>query len=401
MNRRTETILSLIVISMLIIVTSCKSKEESTEAGLRLALFNIWELSTEKLQALDSSGQHYHEQLQAAATIIQRIDPDILVINEIDHDLKAVKEGLPLELNASRFNDHYLSKKNSPSPYRYIFIAPCNTGILAGKDFDNNGVIATPEDLGTRIHGGDCFGYGSYPGQYSMAILSKHPFDSAAVRTFQKFLWKDLPENMIPEGWYSEDELEIFRLSSKSHWDVPFKIGDETVHLLISHPTPPVFDGPEDRNGRRNHDELKMWVHYIDNDDVMVDDNGLRGGLAAGESFIICGDLNAAPRGDTLHTGNRSIDQLLNHPKIQDTGEILISEGALGEDMEPGPPDFLERRTIGWHGRGLRIDYLLPSTDIQVVDGAVFWPDSSADPEGSTLAKQASDHRLIWLDIKL
>ena len=35
-----------------------------------------------------------------------------------------------------------------------------------------------------------------------------------------------------------------FRLSSKSHWDVPLSIGGRTVHFLVSHPTPPVFDDP-------------------------------------------------------------------------------------------------------------------------------------------------------------
>ena len=69
------------------------------------------------------------------------------------------------------------------------------------------------------------------------------------VRTFQKFLWKDLPDNLIPTEWYSEDEIDIFRLSSKSHWDIPVKIGEKIIHLLISHPTPPVFDGEEDRKG--------------------------------------------------------------------------------------------------------------------------------------------------------
>ena len=55
----------------------------------------------------------------------------------------------------------------------------------------------------------------------------------------------------------------MFRLSSKSHWDVPIRIGRETVHFLVSHPTPPVFDGPEDRNGTRNHDEIRFWADYV------------------------------------------------------------------------------------------------------------------------------------------
>ena len=52
-------------------------------------------------------------------------------------------------------------------------------------------------------------------------------------------------------------------LSSKSHWDVPVRIGNVTLHLLASHPTPPAFDGAEDRNGRRNHDEIRFWSDYL------------------------------------------------------------------------------------------------------------------------------------------
>ena len=59
--------------------------------------------------------------------------------------------------------------------------------------------------------------------------------------------------------WYSEQERNIMRLSSKSHWDVPVNIGGQIIHLLASHPTPPIFDGIEDRNGRRNHDEIRFW----------------------------------------------------------------------------------------------------------------------------------------------
>ncbi len=69
-----------------------------------------------------------------------------------------------------------------------------------------------------------------------------------------------------PDGtpWYTPGpELDSFRLSSKSHWDVPIEIGKKTVHFLVSHPTPPVFDGPEDRNGTRNHDEIRFWADYV------------------------------------------------------------------------------------------------------------------------------------------
>lgn len=396
------SLLSIIIAFSISIALSngCNAENNTTVDSVRIALFNIWEMSTEKLTETDTSGVGLNEQLIAASEIIKKINPDVLIINEIDHDIDSYLEGEDLTLNARRFNDAYLNQGVNPVNYPYSFAAPCNTGFLSGKDLDNNGKIAAEADRGSNDYGVDSYGYGRYPGQYSMAILSRYPLQTGQARTFQKFLWKDLPENLIPEDWYSPDEIEIFRLSSKSHWDVPVKIGEQTIHLLVSHPTPPVFDGPEDRNGRRNFDEIRMWVHYIDNDSFLVDDTETRGGLGKDKSFIIAGDLNAAPHGALLETGQRSIDQLLSHPHINDCGRLLISEGALF-GQESGPPKYIERRTTGRKRRGLRIDHLLPSFDLNVVGGGVFWPDSTADSHGAALVQKASDHRLIWLDIKL
>ena len=79
----------------------------------------------------------------------------------------------------------------------------------------------------------------------------------------RQFRWADMPGNLIPTDFYSPEEQAALRLSSKSHWDVPVRIGRRTVHFLVSHPTPPTFDGPEDRNGRRNHDEIRFWADYV------------------------------------------------------------------------------------------------------------------------------------------
>lgn len=390
----------IIITFIFVIVGGFTSKKVASNNLVRFALFNIWEMSTEKLTEVNASGVGQNDQLKAAAEIIRKINPDVLVINEIDHDIDALLIGKALSLNVHRFNDSYLNQGKNPLLYPFIYAAPCNTGFLAGKDLDNNGMVATEADRGSRDHGGDCYGYGVYPGQYSMAILSRYPLQKENARTFQKFLWNDLPKNLIPTEWYSADEIEIFRLSSKSHWDIPVKIVEKNVHLLVSHPTPPVFDGDEDRNGRRNYDEIRMWVYYINNDSVMIDDSGTKGGLSENESFIIVGDLNAAPQGDKLETGQRAIDQLLNHERINDCGKFLVSKGAL-YGQEAGPPKYIERRTAGWNGRGLRIDHLLPSKDLKVVNGGVYWPDSTIDADGAAIAKKASDHRLIWLDFDL
>jgi hypothetical protein len=38
------------------------------------------------------------------------------------------------------------------------------------------------------------------------------------------------------------------------------------LRLLAFYATPPVFDGPEDRNGRRNHDEAAFWLRLLEGD---------------------------------------------------------------------------------------------------------------------------------------
>ena len=89
------------------------------------------------------------------------------------------------------------------------------------------------------------------------------------------------------------------------------------MHFLVSHPTPPVFDGPEDRNGRRNNDEIRFWADYITpgaSSSYIYDDRGVVGGLKPGELFVIAGDQNSDPLdGDSIPG---SIQQLLDHPLI-------------------------------------------------------------------------------------
>ena len=147
-----------------------------------------------------------------------------------------------------------------------------------------------------------------------MLVLSRHPIDETAVRTFRNLLWKDMPDHAMPDGYWPAATAAQLRLSSKSHWDVPIRIDDaHTLHLLASHPTPPVFDGPEDRNGLRNAAEIRLWADYLTPgaDDYIVDDAGVAGGLAEGERFVICGDHNADPHDGSGVEG--SIAQLLDH----------------------------------------------------------------------------------------
>ena len=135
--------LKKILLTVVIVVGTCISCSQKTSempvenSSFRIALFNIWEMSTEKLSEVDDNGEGQNEQLIAAAEIIKEINPDILVINEIDHDIEALGSGADLSLNLQRFQDAYLQTNK----FKYMYIAPCNTGFLAGMDFDNNGMI--------------------------------------------------------------------------------------------------------------------------------------------------------------------------------------------------------------------------------------------------------------------
>ena len=367
---------------------------------VRVALFNIRELSTEILNDVDTRGVGKNPQVLAAASIVKRINPDILIINEIDHNYRALAEGRgAFDENARRFNRAYLNQEPDPIDYSFYFAAPCNTGIFSGLDLNGDGKAALKEDQGSDTYGSDCFGYGRYPGQYSMAVLSRFPFHRDAARTFQKFLWKDLPNNHMPKGFFSEQAASAFRLSSKSHWDLPLLIEGKSLHLLLAHPTPMGFDGEEDRNGRRNFDENLFWLEYLDRGSALYDDRGNRGGLKNGSPFLIAGDLNNFPEADPDYEGKPAVVHLLDHPAIQDSGPFMTSKGGL-QGRSPGPPGFPEQNTTNFRGFGARIDYILPSADLKILDGGVFWPDPDADPLGYRFAEEASDHRLIWLDLE-
>jgi Endonuclease/Exonuclease/phosphatase family len=344
-------------------------------------------------------------QAQAVAEVIQRVRPDVLLINEFDFDAQG--------LAARLFQDNYLSVGHngaSPIAYPYRFVAPSNTGIPSGFDLDNNGAVGGPNDA---------FGFGAYPGQFGMAVFSRYPILRDQVRTFQLFLWKDMPGALLPDDpatpavadWYSPEELAVFRLSSKSHWDVPVRVGGTVIHTLVSHPTPPVFDGPEDRNGTRNHDEIRLWADYVlpSRSGYLYDDQGNQGGLKPGARFVVMGDQNADPfDGDSVPG---AAQQLLENPRVNTSltptspggPEQAVLQGGANLTHRGDPAvdtaDFLDVPGPG----NLRADYVLPSKNLRILDAAVFWPLSS-DPLFRLVGVfpfPTSDHRLVWVDVAL
>lgn len=328
------------------------------------------------------------------AAIVQRVAPDVLLLNELDHDAAGeavdvfVREYLAVGQNGQHGID-----------YPFVFHAVVNTGEPSGNDLDGDGRSDGPADA---------HGFGAYPGQYGMALLSRHPILHDEVRTFRQLRWSAMPGALRPEGLADAVWTQL-RLSSKSHWDVPIGIGRRKVHALCSHPTPPVFDGPEDRNGCRNHDEIRFWVDYLtpERSAWIVDDRGANGGLGDAD-FVVLGDLNCDPvDGDARRD---ALQQLLAHPRLVDPQPVsggavdaaLQQFGANAQQrgearFDTGDfPDGVGENAADRGPGNLRVDYVLPSRSFAVVRSGVFWPRSF---ELLAAFVGESDHRLVYVDV--
>lgn len=380
----------------------------SSNSSIRFASFNASLNRSAEGELVTDLSTPDNTQAQAIAETIQRNNPDVVLINEFDYDAEGEAAGL--------FQENYLSVSQNgidPVEYPYVYVAPSNTGVPSGFDLNNDGTTDGPNDA---------FGFGFYPGQFGFVIYSKYPIVEDEIRTFQEFRWADMPDALLPEdpldadgngdtaNWFTEEELEVVRLSSKNHVDVPIEVNGETIHVLASHPTPPVFDGEEDLNGRRNSDEIRFWADYINGEDYIYDDNGVSGGLAEGANFVIMGDQNSDPNdGDSLPG---AIQQLLDDPLVNTSitpssaggPDAAERQGSNNADHLSDPAfdtaDFGEAE-FGGPGN-LRVDYALPSSTLDIVDAEVFWvPDE--DPLFEDLNGDfpfpTSDHRLVSVDV--
>lgn len=372
------------------------SGDASVRDRLRIATFNVamgMERPGELAAALQSGED---PRLLQLAEILQRVRPDIVLLNEFDYDASVDA--------ASLLNERYLQREhNGQDPIRYAhhFRAPVNSGVDSGLDLDGDGRTGGP---------GDAWGFGHFPGQYGMLVLSRYALHRDQARTFQRFRWSALPGALRPQNpdgsaFHPDAVWSRLRLSSKSHWDLAFNLEGRELHLLAFHPTPPVFDGPEDRNGRRNFDEIRFWREYTDpaGADFITDDAGALGGIGPGTAFVIAGDFNADPHDGDGVPGAAA--QLLDAPWI-DAGCVPVSEGGAQASALQGGVNRRHRGdpaadTADFNDEfagNLRLDYLLPSRGLRVLGCGVFWPAARAAGAGLV---DVSDHRLVWLDVAL
>lgn len=341
-------------------------------------------------------------QARKIAAVLQKVRPDLVLLNEFDYD----DAHRAADLFQQRYLDVARPGGGEPLHYAYRYLAPVNTGVPSGLDLDRNGSVGTSG----RERGNDAWGYGLHPGQYGMLVLSRFPIDEASARTFQLLRWSTLPGATNPvdpttrEAFYPDATWKQLRLSSKSHWDVPVRTPGGVVHFLVSHPTPPVFDGPENRNGLRNADEIRLWREYLAQGDApwLCDDQRRCGGLAADARFVIAGDLNNDPSdGDGQH---EAIVELLEHPRVvrmatprseggEETALAYLAKGL----QRRGAPAHVTG-DFGRRNGALRLDYVLPSTGFGVTGSGVFWP--KKDHPDAAIA-DGSDHHLVWVDLTL
>ena len=295
-------------------------------------------------------------QIEAVAAVVRAAEPDVIVVAGVDYDLG----GHAVSALAEVIGGY---------PHR-ISVAP-NRGVDARGDRNGDGYVGDPDDAQ---------GYGEFRGQSGIAVLSRFALGAATDHT--GFLWADLEGNIAPEGLAPDQ-----RLATTSHLVVPVHTPDTPFDLALWHATPPVFDGPEDRNGRRNHDEAAFWLRWLD---------------TAPEHVVLAGVANLDPVDGDGRPG--ALNALLQHPKLWDP--VPVSLGGVADAAAQGGINATHsgdpaRDTADWRddaGRpgNLRVDYVLPSTAFAVMASGVFWP------EAASLRRDvldASRHRLVWVDL--
>jgi hypothetical protein len=258
------------------------------------------------------------------------------------------------------------------SPRLDILALRPNTGVPTGRDLDRNGQLGEPRDAQ---------GWGRFAGEGGIAVLSRLPIGQD-IRDFSGFLWADLPGNLMPED---DPARDLQRLHTTGAYEVPIELkGGKSLRLLVFYASPPVFDGPEDRNGRRNHDEAAFWLRLLE------------GGLPMpppDRPFVILGQTSLDPMDGEGRP--QALRGLLAHPALQDPQP----RGDHGR-VDPGQAGDAALDTALYDGLGgLRVSVILPSADLMVRDAAVLWPPDS-DPMAATRAA-ASRHSPIWVDLAL
>lgn len=317
--------------------------------------------------------------IDAAVATIAHVAPDILLLSGFDWDLQnAALQALALRVAEVGHS------------YPYLFSRRPNAGWATGLDLDGDGRLGGPRDAQ---------GYGRFAGHGGLAILSRFPIMTGDVRDFSRLLWGDMPGTLLrgveADLYSSAKAAKAQRLSSVAHWDVPVLVSGGQVHLLAFAAGPPVFDGPEDRNGKRNHDEVALWIRYLD---------GGLGQAPPDAPVVVMGHANLDPADGE---GRRdAIRALLAHPRLQDAkpaspgGTAAGATGGVNADQSGDPAlDTADWPDVDGPGN-LRVDYVLPDRRLRILDAGVFWPAESDPLHRLVTVGDGPTGRMVWVDVE-
>ena len=157
-------------------------------------------------------------------------------------------------------------------------------------------------------------------------------------------------------------------------------IGKPRCTCSTSHPTPPAFDGPEDRNGRRNHDEIRLWNDYLTPGagGYMRDDAAAPAASRQGLPHHGRPEFRSGRRRQPARRHRRAA-RASTHRRHASCRRAPAPSRPPRCRAAPMPRSAATRAstpptsTIASPGN-LRVDYLLPSKGLRVCGGGVFWP---------------------------
>lgn len=268
-------------------------------------------------------------QAEAAVALIAAADADVLLLMDVDWD----DGGAGVAALQAR-----LATAGRVYP-EAVALRP-NSGVPSGVDLDGDG---------TTHEARDALGYGWFTGDSGLAVLSRHPL--GPVRDLSDVPWEAGPE-VLPVA-----ARGIVPLATTAQWVVPLRLPGAEVTLITMAAGTPVFDGPEDRNGIRNRDELAFVATLVD----------------AAKLPIVMGRANQDPAGG--EGWGDALRRLLGHPALRD---------AVPTD-EDGSVATVDWRSVG----PMRVDYVLPPRAARIV-GSGTLHDETAGPA-----------RLVWVEIAL
>ncbi len=318
----------------------CSAITAATADPIRIATFNAELTRKGPGLLLRDILKGEDPQLAAFTALMLDIRPDVIALQGIDYDLEQ-----------RALTELIKALEKAGLPYPYSFTAAPNAGQASGLDLNGNGRLGDADDA---------HGFGRYNGMGGMAVLSRFEILHDAVEDYTTLLWRDLDGHIFPivdgEPFGGAEVFAAHRLSSRNHWVIPIATPvSGTLRLMTFHATPPLYDGSEDRNGRRNHDEVAFWNRYI------AQDTGT-------DPIILLGTANVDPK--------------------RGSGRCCAIQTLLGSDALQNP--FGDTPTAVFSDKmpdGLQVDYLLPSSDLRITT------------QGVVANAQASRHSLLWVDI--